>query len=106
MKCTNSNMMTTALIYINKKSTITNNDENIKRKFEEKSKKILTPKKAKATNNNPFAYLFKNDKKQEINNVTSIDMMVGIIFGKLNNVMKIGLTCYVHWSMDTCDYHS
>jgi len=76
--------MTTALLYINKKSTITDNDENIKRKFEEKSKKILTTKTAKATNNDPFSYLLRNDKKQEINNVASIDMKVGIIFNKLN----------------------
>jgi len=86
--------MKTAQLYINQKISIIDN-ENINRKFEKKSKKLLTTNIAKATNNDPFTYLLRNDKKQEINNLASIDMMVGIIFSKLINVMKIELTCHV-----------
>lgn len=67
MKHINNNKMTNTLLYINKKS-VTGNDEKKNPKYEDKSEiKSMNTITAKA-GSNPFAYLLRNDNKQEITN--------------------------------------
>lgn len=59
-----------ALLFINKKSTI-NNDEKNGGKYEEKNQiKSMTTITSKA-GSNPFAYLLRNDKNPNIKNITN-----------------------------------
>jgi len=68
----------TTLMYINKKSLV-NNDEINNRRYEENSEiKSMTTITSKA-GSNPFAYLLRKDKKQEIKNTIVDDSMVYLI---------------------------
>lgn len=71
LKHTNSIKMATTLLYINKKTIVTNNDETHTGKLEEKSQIKCN------TSSNPFAYLLRNDNKPEIKDDT---LMVGIMY--------------------------
>lgn len=70
MKHTNTKKMATTLLYINKKTIVTNNDETHTIKYEEKNQIKYN------ANSNSFAYLLKSDNKPEIKND---DLMVGIV---------------------------
>lgn len=71
LKHTNTNKMATTLLYINKKTIVTNNDETHTGKLEEKSQIKSN------TSSNPFAYLLRNDNKPEIKDDT---LMVSIMY--------------------------
>lgn len=71
MKHTNNIKMANTLLYINKKPII-GIDEKKNANFEDKSEiKSMNTITAKASSN-PFAYLLRNDNKQEITNVKVI----------------------------------
>lgn len=78
MKCTNRNKMATTLLYMNKNSIIAN--ESNRKKYDRKIQTNSIAVTATATSNDLFPYLLKNDKKQEVTNVRSIDFKVGIIY--------------------------
>lgn len=66
--------LTNTLLFVNK--NITNNDGTNSKKYEEKKEmKSLSTITATATSN-PFAYLMRNDKKNEV----GVDLMVRIIY--------------------------
>lgn len=74
MKHTNNNKMTNTLLYINKKPII-GIDEKKNASYEDKSEiKSMNTITAKASSN-PFAYLFRNDHKQEITNAVKVYSM-------------------------------
>lgn len=74
MKHNNNNKMTNTLLYINTKSII-GIDEKKNTNYEDKSEiKSMNTITAKASSN-PFAYLLRNDNKQEITNTVKIYSM-------------------------------
>jgi len=69
----NNDKMTTALLYINKKSVINNESENCKQNNEVKSLTTITSK----VSSNPFVYLLRNAKPAN-ENLNSDDSIVCI----------------------------
>lgn len=86
MKHTNNNKMTNTLLYINKKPII-GIDEKKNVNYEDKSEiKSMNTITAKASSN-PFAYLLRNDNKQEI-----------------TNAIKVYSTCYHSYMLNLFSY--
>lgn len=77
MKRSGDSRMTTKLLYMNKKNT--NNDERNIGKYEEKKDiKSMNTITAKASTN-PFAYLLREDNKQEIKNIPHLPEVCFVI---------------------------
>lgn len=74
--------MTNTLLFMNKKSLITNNDESNSKTFENNSE-VKTLSTITANVSNPFAYLLRNDKKPEIQNSSASNLMVYTILFNL-----------------------
>lgn len=72
------------LLYINKKSTI-NNEERNGGKYEEKNQiKSMTTITSKA-GSNPFAYLLRNDKNPKMENITNDSLVCAFQYLLLKN---------------------